>query len=174
MTRYSEKVKRAAVQAYLTGNRGLAATAEAQGVGVHSLRSWVANYQVHGDAGLEKRAKKAYDAEFKLRVLQRVREEGLSYRQAGALFGVRRFDQIGAWERAFRDNGVAGLAPRHGNTEAMKKNIKRPPPSEGDDKHPSPQELVREIEQLRMENAYLKKLDALVQARSKSAPKRGR
>jgi transposase len=174
MTKYSEKAKLDAVNAYFSGHRGLKATAEAHGVGFHSLRAWVAAYQAHGLAGIRRKPKKAYDAEFKLQVLERIRDEGLSYRQAGALFGVRRFDQIGAWERAFRESGFAGLEPGRGKT-MKKKKVKSPDPGASqDDDHRSRQELLREVQQLRMENAYLKKLDALVQDRSKSARKKGR
>jgi transposase len=175
MTRkkYPEKVRLDAVKAYLSGQRGLKATAQAQGVGVHSLRSWVAAYQAHGVAGIQRKPRMAYDPEFKLRVLGRIREEGLSYRQAGALFGVRRFDQIGAWERAFREKGLAGLAPDRQMT--MKKKVKEPDLGEApDDDRRSRQELLREVQQLRMENAYLKKLEALVQDKSRSVPKKGR
>lgn len=173
MTRYSEKVRLAAVKAYFAGFGGLRATAEAHYVGVHSLRAWVAAYQTHGVAGIQSKAKKAYDAKFKLQVLERIRSDGLSYRQAGALFGVRRFDRIGAWERAFQDKGLAGLEPWHGKT--MKKKVKPPGPEDpAVEEHRSRQELLREIQQLRMENAYLKKADALVQDRLRSAPKKGR
>jgi transposase len=175
MTRksYSVRVRLKAVKAYLSGNRGLKATAEAQGVGFHSLRAWVAAYQAQGAAGIERKPRKDYDPEFKLQVLARVREEGLSYRQAGALFGVRRFDLIGAWERAFRDKGIAGLRP--GSRTTMKKKVKKPESGDAqDDDRRSRQDLLREVQQLRMENAYLKKLDALVQDRSRSVPKKGR
>jgi len=171
--KYSEKVKLDAVKAYLSGHRGLKATAEAQGVGFHSLRAWVAGYQAHGVEGIKQKPRKAYDLEFKLQVLARIRDEGLSYRQAGALFGVRRFDQIGAWERAFREKGLSGLAPDRGTT--MKKKMKKPEVGEAHDPdHRSRQELLREVQQLRMENAYLKKVDALVRDKSRSVPKKGR
>lgn len=175
MTRkkYSEKVRLAAVKAYLEGHRGMKATAEAHGVGFHSLRAWVAGYQAHGVAGIKEKPRKAYDPEFKLQVLARIRDEGLSYRQAGALFGVRRFDQIGAWERAFRQKGVAGLAANSGTT-MKKKMAGKPDPGDGpDDGRRSREELLREVQQLRMENAYLKKLAALVQDKSRSVPRKG-
>ena len=57
----------------------------------------------------------------------------------------------------------------------MKKKVKPPDPGASQDgDHRSRQELLREVQQLRMENAYLKKLDALVQDRSRSARKKGR
>ena len=44
------------------------------------------------------------------------------------------------------------------------------PPPKGEKDRPSREELLAELSQLRMENAYLKKLNALVQARQ--APKK--
>jgi transposase len=43
----------------------------------------------------------------------------------------------------------------------------------GDDQR-SREELLRDLQQLRMENAYLKKAHALVRAKTRSAPKKGR
>ena len=52
MERYSEQTKLAAIDAYLTGQRGLVATAEQMGVGVSSLRKWIAAYEANGVAGI--------------------------------------------------------------------------------------------------------------------------
>ncbi|MGK6310266.1 hypothetical protein [Variovorax sp. DT-64] len=38
----------------------------------------------------------------------------------------------------------------------------------------SPEELLRDLQQLRMENAYLKKAQALARAKTRSAPVEGR
>lgn len=47
------------------------------------------------------------------------------------------------------------------------------PDTASDDEKPSPEELLAELAYLRMENAYLKKLQALVQARPKQvSPKK--
>jgi transposase len=45
----------------------------------------------------------------------------------------------------------------------------RPTPSDDDEKR-SREELLAELQHLRMENAYLKKLRALVQAQQKATP----
>lgn len=175
MTKYSERQKRDAVRAYMTGERGMRATAKDQKVGVASLRLWVAAFQANGEAGLRSKPKKAYDLAMKLQVLQRVRDEGLSYRQAGAVFDIRRFDQIGAWERAYQEHGLAGLQPAHERRGQMKKKTgKRSSIEVEKDDERNREELLQEIERLRMENAYLKKADALVQEKSRSPRKTGR
>jgi transposase len=51
-----------------------------------------------------------YSTEFKLSILQRTREEKLSYRQAAALFDIRRLDIIDQWERRYHKGGPEGLS----------------------------------------------------------------
>ena len=95
---------------------------------------------------------------------------------AYALFNVRRFDTIASWERAYDKDGVAGLMPQQPTRQEPMTPSAEPdllPDSDGA-ALPSRQELLEEMETLRTENAYLKKLLALVQAQTKSAPNSGR
>lgn len=174
--KYSEKQKFAAVEAYMEGSHGLRATAASLGVGFDSLRQWVAAYREHGKRGLQERNKrKRYAPEFKLEVLNRVRDEGLSYRQAAAIYDIRRSDIIGTWERAFADEGLEGLismTPRARRTREA--DVQRDSSEPHNDATRSRQELLDELRQLRMEVAYLKKAKALVRSKSSSAPKNGR
>jgi transposase len=176
MKKYSEKQKLKAVEAYLSGDRGLRVTAELHQVGFDSLRVWVAAYRAHGRGGLEAKARQGYDLQFKLQVLSRVRDEGLSYREAAAMFNIRRFDVIGMWERAYRAGGLAALkSSRQAEKSGMSQTTNEPEASEaGRDAELSRQELLQELQRLRMENAYLKKLEALVRDQSRSAPNNGR
>lgn len=176
MNKYSEQQKLDSVNAYRSGDLGLRATAVLHNVDVASLRKWVAAYAALGIAGIQKKRRQTYDLKFKLEVLQKIKAEELSYRQAGALFNVRRFDAIASWERAYDKDGVAGLMPQQSTRQEPKAPGETPdlsPDSDGAEM-PSRQELLEELETLRTENAYLKKLKALVQAQAKSAPKRGR
>ena len=176
MEKYSEQTKLAAVDAYCCGQHGLSATALLHNVGVSSLRKWIAAYQVRGIAGIRVKRREVYDVEFKLAVLQRVRDEDLSLRQAAALFDIRNFNIIGLWQRAYESDGMAGLVPyrvvRH---EIMAKEIISPPASQpSDDAARTRQELLEELNDLHLENAYLKKVNALVQTQAKSAQKKSR
>lgn len=176
MEKYSEQIKLAAVEAYCCGQYGLSATALLHNVGVSSLRKWIAAYQVHGIGGIRVKRREVYEIEFKLAVLQRVRDEGLSLRQAGALFDIRNLNIIGLWQRAYDSEGIAGLVPyrvvRH---ETMTKEKTPPPaPQPCDDTARTRQELLVELNTLRLENAYLKKVNALVQTQAKSAQKKSR
>jgi len=176
LKKYSEEAKLAAVHAYCCGQLGWKATPKVHDVEASSLRKWVAAYRVNGVDGVREKRRKLYGREFKLKVLQRMRDEHLSYRQAAALFDIRKFNIIGAWERAYEREGMPGLAPQWvGQRKSMtngegKKSMA--PPCE-DDKR-TREELLQELNSLRLENAYLKKLEALVQFQARSAQGRGR
>jgi len=167
LNKYSEQQKLDAVESYRSGELGLRATAALHSVDVASLRKWVAAYEAIGIVGIQRKRRQAYDLNFKLEVLRKLKSEGLSYRQAGALFNVRRFDSIASWEQAYDRDGIAGLMPHKPSHR------ERAAQSGVPKETPSRQELLDELEALRTENAYLKKLKALVQAQAKSAPGSG-
>ena len=178
MEKYSEQTKLSAIDVYLSGQRGLVATAEQMGVGVSSLRKWIAAYEANGVAGIRvKRSGQWYDLEFKLAVLKRARDDGLSNRQAAALFNIRNFNIIATWERAYEAYGMAGLDSRGTGrrTRSSGEGVPEPSPEpRGDDDIYSCQELLKELSSLRAENAYLKKVEALVRSQKTSAPSKGR
>ena len=169
MSKYTEQFKHKVVQDYLSGGGGYRALSQRHGMASRSLiERWVRAYRLHGDAGLrEKRSR--YDADFKLSVLRHMWENRLPITQTAAQFDIRRHSTVGDWERAYREGGVEALTP------APKRRVKKipiattkPAVPAGEDTR-SRDELLAELDYLRMENAYLKKLDALVQARQKSA-----
>lgn len=176
MKKYSEEVKLAAVQTYRTGQLGWKAAAKVHNVEPSSLRKWVAAYEVHGIDGIRRKSTREYSEEFKLEVLQRMRDEALSYRQVAALFNIRKFDIIGAWEDAYERDGLAGLASRRtGRSKQLtKRSLQKSEVTSPSDDKLTREELLAELNSLRMENAYLKKLDALVRSQTKSAPGKGR
>lgn len=176
MNKYSEQQKLDAVESYRSGELGLRGTAALHSVDVASLRKWVAAYEAIGIAGIQRKRRQSYDLNFKLEVLRKLKSEGLSYRQAGALFNVRRFDSIASWEHAYDRDGIAGLMPHKPSHQerAAQSGVPKPPADPANAETPSRQELLDELEALRTENAYLKKLKALVQAQAKSAPGSGR
>jgi transposase len=75
---------------------------------------------------------------------------------------------VGSWERIYYEEGPKALyKDNRGRKQKMTKdNIKKPKmPKQLED------DLIAEVQYLRMENEYLKKLNALVQAKKKSAKK---
>ena len=169
MSKYTEQFKHTVVQEYLSGREGYKALSERHGMASRSLvERWVTAYLLHGDAGLSKKRSR-YSADFKLSVLQHMWENRLSITQTAARFDIRRHSTVGAWERAYRERGRNALTSLP--TKRPKKMpipTTKPEVPAGDDKR-SREELLAELEYLRMENAYLKKVDALVQAKKTSA-----
>jgi transposase len=137
------------------------------------VEKWVLAYRHHGEAGLGRKSSQ-YSAGFKLSVLQHMWDNQLSITQTAARFDIRHHAMIGIWERAYRNGGVEALASRpRGRPKPVATSAAKPDSPPDDDKR-SREELLAEVNQLRMELAYLKKLDALVQARPKQAPKKKR
>jgi transposase len=175
MTKYTEQFKLEVVQDYLdAGSAGLRAVAQRHGIPSHFMvRKWVLAFQLHGNVG-QSRKQSHYSAEFKLSVLQYMWDNHLSMLQAAVKFDIRDHGMVGRWERAYREGGVEALASRpRGKPRPMATLVPTQDSPPEDDKR-SREELLAEVNQLRMEVAYLKKLEALVQARPKQAPKKKR
>jgi transposase len=175
MSKYSEQFKLAVVQAYLdAGSVGFRAVAQQHGLTSHSMvERWVAAFQLHGEAGLNRKFSQ-YTAEFKLSVLQHMWENQLSITQTAAKFEIRSHAMVGMWERAYQEGGFEALAPRRRGrpkTVATPTTKQEAPPDDDKRDH---EELLAELNQLRMEVAYLKKLRALVQAQQKATPPKKR
>jgi transposase len=172
MSRYSAGFKRSIVGRYLGGKESYASAGALHGIDAATVRKWVAAYRAHGDGGLL-RKHSHYDAAFKLSVLERMWDEGLSYRQTAALFNIRSAGCLPGWEKLYHVGGIEALAPRaRGRPRSMPKPPEPPAPDApvaSDDEARSREELVAELNYLRMENAYLKKLEALTQGH---APKK--
>jgi len=167
MTKYDEQFKLSAVQQYLSGAGGYKAIAKKLGLDHGMLRRWVLTFRAHGKDGLTKKFSH-YSAEFKLSVLRHLWDNELSYVQAAALFNIRSPASLSNWEREYRRAGLDALAARpRGRRKSMSEVPSQPKPPE--DEKRSREDLLAELEHLRMENAYLKKLQALVQARPKQA-----
>ena len=143
----------------LHGQFGLKVVVQRHGVNVASLRKWVALYRVHGAAGVLEKRRSPYGVEFKLLVLQRMREEELSYRQAAACFDIRNFNIIRDWERAFDEGGLTALSPYSARRRITMttQSVTESQPQAHEDGARTRQELLDELNHLRMENAYLKK-----------------
>ena len=170
--KYTDQFKQDAVESYLQGTKGYTLIAREYGVEKTMLRRWVLWYQKHGGAGLSGKSG-PYDAAFKLSVLQHMWDNALSYTQAAAAFNVRNTQSVADWDRRYRNGGALMLErsrkPLH---TAMPAPTAKPDSAPDDDQRPL-KDLLQELAYLRAENAYLKKLDALVQAKHKTiAPKK--
>jgi transposase len=163
MTKHTEQFKLEVVQQYALGTLGYKSLAKLHGLNFARVRLWVSLYQHHGAAGLAKKFSH-YDAEFRLSVLQHMWDKDLSYGQVAAVFNIHSPGSISLWERCYHSGGTDALIPR--SRGGAKKTPDSPPPKPplpSDDGTCTREDLLAEVNHLRMENAYLKKLQALVQ-----------
>lgn len=102
---------------------------------------------------------KRYTPEFKIKVVETMHREKLSYRETARQFDIPN-SRVTAWERIYLEEGEDGLyAERRG-----RKSTGRPPKIKKED-------LIAEVQRLRAENAYSKKLNALVAERVRQEKK---
>lgn len=92
-------------------------------------------------------------------------KEKLSYCEAARQFEVDDDKRVAAWERIYLEEGPAGLyIERRGRRSKGRPPKKLKPEVEED--------ILAEVQRLRAENAYLKKLNALVAERVRQEKKR--
>lgn len=109
-----------------------------------------------------------YSGDFKIAVVEYMHNTGASLRQTAAHFNIPSKESVAKWERIYYEEGKdalyeerRGRAPKMGSKRA-------PAAKKNTDKN---EDLLAEVQRLRMENEYLKKLNALVQEREKSEKK---
>lgn len=99
---------------------------------------------------------KKYTPEFKLMVVEAMQKERLSHKETERRFELPH-NRAAAWERIYLEEGAEGLYIERrgrkstGRPRKIKKEVE--------------EDLIAEVQRLRAENAYLKKLNALVSER---------
>lgn len=99
----------------------------------------------------------AYSGEFKQKVVEMMRNEQLSQRETARLYRIAHI-QVQNWERIYLELGAEWL-----NIERRGRGSTGLPPKQLDKK--VEEDLIAEVQRLRAENDYLKKLNALVSER---------
>jgi transposase len=100
--------------------------------------------------------------------------KALSCRETAAVFDIRNPASIGIWKRQYDSGGIQALQPRS-RARTVKQSKSSPAPDvPRPDEARTKEELLEELNYLRMENAYLKKLDALIRSESPTAQRKKR
>ena len=107
---------------------------------------------------------KRYTGEFKQEVVETMQREKLSYREAAREYQIANDKSVAAWERIYLEEGPEGLY-----IERRGRGSKGRPPKQMKPK--VEEDLLAEVQRLRAENAYLKKLNALVAERVRQEKK---
>ena len=158
---YTTKLKMEIVRRYLTGDIGLSVLANEYQVTDNDIQKWVAAYQEHGIAGLCT-TYGSYSGDFKLSVIEYIMSNNASIRKAAAHFNIASYTTIGKWKRIYEEYGKEALyEDRRGRGKKSK-----PTPIKTALKEPETHDtflLLLEVKKLRMENEYLRKLNALIE-----------
>lgn len=102
---------------------------------------------------------KKYTGEFKQMVVETMQEEQLSYMEVARRYEITGHGRVQKWERIYLEEGPEGLyIERRGRVDKGGRPPKQLKPEVEED-------LITEVQRLRAENAYLKKLNALVSER---------
>ncbi len=160
MSKYTTEFKLKIVEHYLQTNCSKKSLARKFKVSRSDVQKWIAFYENQGEAGLVSTYTN-YTEEFKLDVLNFVIETGTSLIETAAVFNIPAPSTILRWKKLLEKQGIRALQSKNG-ASIYEKDTKKTQPVEG-----SQEALLAEIERLRMENAYLKKLNALVQEKEK-------
>lgn len=173
MAKYDKRFKLKVVKQLLAGPDGARRLARQHGLAYSLIYRWANSYHLHGAQGLAS-APGCYDTAFRLKVLRRMRRDGLSYAQTAAMFGISSISTVSRWDRRYHAGDSDAPASRLRRSPGTMVKPKKPPftqSAERDEARPQA-ELIRELEYLRAENAYLKKLDALIQSKKEAAAKK--
>lgn len=162
---YSMELKLKIIQRYLKGDISIQQLANEYHISSKAcIQKWLALYREHGEAGLCT-THGTYTGDFKISVVEYMHSTGASLRQTAAHFNIPSKESVSKWERIYYEEGKDALyEERRGR--ASKMGVKRPRKATKDIN--VNKDLLAEVQRLRMENEYLKKLNALIQEREKS------
>jgi len=161
MAKYSYEEKLEAVLRVVNDGMGYQMSAKILGTDKTLVREWVAHYKQFGIEGLLMKHG-TYTGDFKNSVIEYMHANHLSALSAAAKFGVPSKRTIAKWERIYYEEGPQGLyVERRGRSSNMSSDKSRKKKLNKE----TEEDLIAEVQRLRMENDYLKKLQALVQER---------
>jgi Transposase and inactivated derivatives len=162
MSKYSYEQRLEAVKLVLEEKLSDYEAAKVTGIPRSPIRRWVSRYNQFGVEGLLLKHG-TYTGDFKISVIEYMHVNHLSLCETAVRFGIPIDATVGIWERIYYEKGPRGLyednrgSKKSMSSDTSKKPRKLDPNAEED--------LIAEVQRLRMENAYLKKLNALVQER---------
>ena len=156
MTKYSKEEKLSAIREVERGE-SINQVAIEKKIGRTELQLWIRSFQMYGENGLKTHTY-GWTSKQKYKVLKYMHDSQLSFTETGVLLGIRP-GTIWQWEKRYLENGIAGLEDKK---KGRKPRVQKPKP---------PKTRLEELEEenlnLRIENEYLKKLNALVGERVK-------
>ena len=161
MSKYSYEEKLEAVLRVVEGGMSVRTSAKILGTAQEHVRRWVMRYEQFGPEGLIIKHG-SYGGAFKVSVIEYMHKNHLSLSQTAAKFGIPSDSTVGKWERIYYEKGPQGL---YQDNRGRKPKMSLDKPRKKKLSKETEEDLIAEVQRLRMENEYLKKLQALVQER---------
>lgn len=159
MSKFSEAEELAAIQEIEDGE-SIRSVAKKKGMDKTGLLYKYNMYKEHGQIR-PRGYRYNWTAEEKYQILEYMHSNHLSCKQTGIQFGINGASTVWQWEQRYLKNGIDGLEDKNKNRKPVPKKNK---PQKTKNRE---EELLDRILYLEAENAYLKKLNALVAEREK-------
>ncbi|AXK31192.1 TPA: transposase [Escherichia coli] len=156
MSKFPLEFKREVSEKYLEGELCLKSVGKMYNIDSSTVRKWAYVYRKHGLKTLTGQ-KRRYDDNFRLNVVRDVIDNSLSIREAAVKYGIPAFNTISKWIKKYSEVDFS--------MKGQKEDL-RPKTPAVYQRNRSTQLTIserEELEFLRVENAYLKKLKALAQ-----------
>ena len=167
MSKYTKEFKLKLVKEYLKGELGCKSLAKKYNIASTPLRGWIKRYKEHEIKGLE-RNNVSYDGNFKISVVEYMHNNHLSLTETASKYNLGNANIIAKWEQIYYEEGPQSLfSEKRGRKSKISSKPNKKKISKATEK-----DLIEEVQYLRMENAYLKKLHALIQERDNPQKKK--
>ncbi|BDP90861.1 transposase [Enterococcus faecium] len=164
MRKYTFVFKKKVVSDYLNNEGGYKYLAHKYQINRTLVRHWVRIYNYHGWEGLVGGGK-SYTTKFKLDVIEYMETNGLSIQETAKKFNIGSNRTLSKWIEQYEEGGASSLeyfsykiSIAYIGINSIKKRI-------------ISHYLYKEVIRLRAENAYLKKLETLIQEQDLSKKK---
>jgi len=168
--RYTKEVKSAAVMDYLSGRYSQNEVIRKYDISSRSvLERWIKIYNDHRELKGTKRMSnsmikgRSTTQEERLEIVMYCLEKQKNYHQTSEYFNVS-YPQVYQWVKKFEKEGEVGLEDKRGRTKS------EPELTSEEKIQRKMKQLERENERLRVENAFLKKLEEIERRRLKRRP----
>ena len=165
--KYTEEMKLEVIK-YILAGHSLNQASNKFSIGRSSIQKWLGAYKIHGEEALliKENCPNKYTGDFKISVVEYKLNHSLSIKQTIAHFNIPNTRSVALWEKKYLQEGADSLRVesrgRPKSCSTVMKNKKTSVKALSDKEI-----LLEENKRLRMENEYLKKLNALIQNREK-------
>jgi len=165
--KYSHEAKLKVVRGFLEDGMTHKDSAAQIGANKSDSQKWVYLYQEHGESGLVS-SNEQYSGQARASVIEYMYANSMSVRKTAAKFGITSPATVQRWKAIYDREGREALLKENRGRKLgtkMPKGTRRPKRATTLISKEAEKALIAENQRLKMENAYLKKLNALVQER---------